>query len=148
MVVATRTEGLQEQKPALEEPLQQGLAGQLPPKPGPTRRKRPVGSALREASAKSGDQLFSESKWEPAVEAYDKTLAANPADAAAWRNRASALVHLQRYEEAVQSYDRALGPGLPTMPPPGTTGPAALDEVKKVDRGRGQLRQGPGPGPQ
>ena len=66
-----------------------------------------VATKRRKLSEK-GDRLFSESKWEPAVEAYDKTLSANPADAAAWKNRASALIHLQRYEEAVESYDKAL----------------------------------------
>jgi predicted O-linked N-acetylglucosamine transferase (SPINDLY family) len=47
-------------------------------------------------------------QWEQAIAAYGCAIDINPANAQAFQGRATAFHELKRYEEAVESYDRAL----------------------------------------
>jgi len=55
-----------------------------------------------------GNRLFEGGKYQGAVESYDKALAIDPKDAAAWYNRGNALGDEGKYQKAVESYDKAL----------------------------------------
>jgi tetratricopeptide (TPR) repeat protein len=58
---------------------------------------------------KQGNILFHTGKFEEAITIYEKALNSNPTDPAlVWRSRGLALSRLQKYNEAIASYERAL----------------------------------------
>ncbi|HXP70969.1 MAG TPA: tetratricopeptide repeat protein [Candidatus Dormibacteraeota bacterium] len=54
-----------------------------------------------------GVTFFSEEKFQDALEYFDKAVRANEFDSEAWGNRAIVLCKLKRYDEALESVDRA-----------------------------------------
>uniref|UniRef100_A0ACD5GQB0 Tetratricopeptide repeat protein n=1 Tax=Desertifilum tharense IPPAS B-1220 TaxID=1781255 RepID=A0ACD5GQB0_9CYAN len=56
---------------------------------------------------KQGDVLFLETRYPEAVNFYDKAIQTQPNFPEAWNNRGGALTKLQKYGEAIASYDRA-----------------------------------------
>lgn len=54
-----------------------------------------------------GDSLLAEGEYEQAVTHYQGELARSPQDARLWRNLGIAYFHLERYEEALESFDQA-----------------------------------------
>jgi tetratricopeptide (TPR) repeat protein len=54
------------------------------------------------------DRLLGEMAYGKAVDLYDRLLALDPTDAAAWHHRGYALRRLGRYEEALVAFDREL----------------------------------------
>lgn len=55
-----------------------------------------------------GMDLVRAKKFEPALEAFDKIIAADPDIPEAWNNRGVALYSLGRLDEALESYERSL----------------------------------------
>jgi tetratricopeptide (TPR) repeat protein len=52
--------------------------------------------------------LMGEGRKLDALNAFDQALERDPENALAWANRGTVLLNLERYEEAVQSYERSL----------------------------------------
>lgn len=85
---------------------QQNGNGSATPQPAPT---RPQTFTLTAADyLKQGDVLFLETRYQDAVNFYDKAIQTQENFPEAWNNRGGALTKLQKYEDAIASYDRAI----------------------------------------
>ncbi len=65
-------------------------------------------SELGRDYAKQGEKFFLETRYEEAINAYDKALQLQPGLAEVWNNRGVVLTKLQRYHEAIASYEQAI----------------------------------------
>jgi tetratricopeptide (TPR) repeat protein len=72
----------------------------------------PAGEA-EAVAALMGDEADAEVNRQRALERSQAEVEADPEDAFAWFNLGTNLSHFERYGEAAQAYDRALGLGLP-----------------------------------
>jgi len=55
-----------------------------------------------------GVELYSQGKYDQAIEAYDQAISINPQYAEAWNNKGLALRALGEYDEAIKAYDQAI----------------------------------------
>jgi len=77
------------------------------PRPAFAQPSPAASAALNDANA-----LFARSEWDPAAAAYERIVAAEPANGAAWQNLGESLLRLRRYDEAIRAYGRAKEAGF------------------------------------
>lgn len=72
------------------------------------RKALSIAPQLEEALFYLGYCLHLSGRYDDALSAYNQTLAVSPLHVAAWNNRGNTLLKLHHYEEAAESYSRAL----------------------------------------
>jgi len=67
-------------------------------------------NALQSSNAwvHKGDELLSSSKFNEALEAYEKAIEINPKNEEAWLHKAAHLLSSEKYDEALEAYDKAI----------------------------------------
>jgi tetratricopeptide (TPR) repeat protein len=69
----------------------------------------PTGLSAQQASAsQAADALFAESKWGQAARAYAEITAKDPANGDAWQHLGECNIQLQRFDGAIQAFQRAV----------------------------------------
>jgi tetratricopeptide (TPR) repeat protein len=67
-------------------------------------------NALQSSNAwvHKGDELLSSTKFNEALEAYDKAIEINPKNEDAWLHKAAHLLSSEKYNEALEAYDKVI----------------------------------------
>lgn len=67
-----------------------------------------VACGQQASASQAADALFAHSRWEQAASAYAEIAAKDPANGAAWQHLGECDLQLQRFDEAIQSFQHAV----------------------------------------